>query len=119
MHIERVDSLPIIVAWLLKMHIQPTIDGIWTSHHNWTGLSYGQLAVLLLTYIIHQRSHRLSSMEEWVAKHHIVLEQTTGWPIRLKDTTDDRLGILLGTLGSDEEQSVEFQKQLSSHIIQA
>ena len=101
------------------MHIQPIIDGIWTSHHNWTGLSYGQLAVLLLTYIIHQRSHRLSSMEEWVAQHHIVLEQTTGWSMRPKDATDDRLGILLSTLGSDEEQSVEFQKQLSSHIIQA
>jgi len=119
LHIERVDNLPVIIHWLLKMQIQVIIDRIWDAHTNWQGLSYGQLAVLFVAYIIYQRSHRLSSMEEWVNGHHTVLEQVTGWSIGEKEATDDRLGNLLETLGSNEEQSVEFQRQLGGHLIQA
>jgi transposase len=118
-HIERVDNLPVILHWLLRMQIQVTIDRIWHPHTNWQGLSYGQLSVLFVAYIIHQRSHRLSSMEQWVKGHQTVLEQVTGWLIGPKEATDDRLDILLDALGSDEEQSVEFQRQLGSHLIQA
>jgi transposase len=119
LHIERVDNLSIILHWLLKMQIQVIIDRIWYAHNNWQGLSYGQLAVLFVSYIIYQRSHRLSSMEKWVKEHHIVLEQVTGWSIGKKEATDDRLGNLLETLGSNENQIVEFQRQLGSHLIQA
>ena len=118
-HIERVDNLPIIIYWLLKMQIQVIIDRIWYAHSNWQGLSYGQLAVLFVAYIIYQRSHRLSSMEQWVKEHHTVLEQITGWSIGEKEATDDRLGKLLETLGSNQEQSVEFQRQLGAHLILA
>ena len=118
-HIERVDNLPVILHWLLRMEIEVIIDRIWHSHPNWQGLSYGQLAVLFVAYIIYQRSHRLSSMEQWVKEHYTVLEQVTGWSIGPKEATDDRLGILLDALGSDEEQSVEFQQQLGRHLIQA
>ncbi len=117
--IKRVDSLPVILHWLMKMEIQVIIDRIWYPHTNWKGLSYGQLAVLMVAYIIHQRNHRLSSMEQWSQEHHTVLEQVTGWSIGPKEATDDRLGILLDGLGSEEEQSVEFQRQLGSHVIQA
>ncbi len=55
--IERVDELPIIVNWLLKMRMAEMIDGIWQPHREWEGLSYGRLALLFVTYIIHQRSH--------------------------------------------------------------
>ena len=66
MHIERVDELPIILHWLIKMRVQVIIDAIWHPHRNWTGLSYGRLAVLFVTYVIHQRDHRLSCMEKWL-----------------------------------------------------
>ena len=118
-HIERADNLPVVLHWLLRMQIQVIIDRMWYSHPNWQGLSYGQLAVLFVAYLIYQRSHRLSSMEQWVKEHHTVLEQVTGWSIGPKEATDDRLGILLDALGSDEEQSVEFQQQLGRHLIQA
>ena len=55
------------------------------------GLSYGQLSVLLLTYIITQSDHRLSAVEPWVQTHRTILELTTGWSIGEKDTTDDAL----------------------------
>jgi transposase len=119
MHIERVDELPIILHWLIKMRVQAIIDTIWHPHRNWTGLSYGQLAVLFVTYVLHQRNHRLSCMEKWLVEHHTVLEQATGWSIGSKEATDDRLGILLSAMGEDEEESIQFQRQMGSHLIQA
>jgi len=55
------------------------------------GLSYGQLTLLLLSYIITQADHRLSAVETWVNQHHQTLELATGWKIGNKDATDDRL----------------------------
>lgn len=117
--IERVDSIPLIVYWLKKMHVQEIIDVVWHPHTNWQGLSYGRLAVLFLTYVLYMRTHRLSQMEDWVTAHRTVLERATGWEIDDKDATDDRLDILLDTVGEDEEQNVQFQRQLGQHLIQA
>ena len=119
MHIERVDELPIILHWLIKMRVQVIIDAIWHPHRNWTGLSYGQLAVLFVTYVIHQRNHRLSCMEKWLVNHRTVLEQATGWTSGTKEATDDRIGILLSAMGENEQESIQFQRQLGSHVIQA
>ncbi len=49
--IERVDSLPLILTWLLRMHIHTIIDGIWRPHGRWQGLNYGQLALLFVAYV--------------------------------------------------------------------
>ena len=95
------------------------MDAIWHPHANWEGLSYGQLAVLFLTYVLYMRTHRLSHLEDWVIAHRMVLEQITGWEIADKDATDDRLDILLDVVGEGEEQNVQFQRQLGQHLIQA
>lgn len=58
--IERVDSIPLIIYWLKKMRIHTIIDSIFIPHGNWKGLSYGQLAVIFLTYILYSLTHRLS-----------------------------------------------------------
>ena len=47
--IKRIDELPIILAMLKKLRIQEIIDKHFSLHGNWTGLSYGQLAVLFIT----------------------------------------------------------------------
>lgn len=117
--IERVDGIPVILYWLMKMRVQEIVDAVWHPHTNWKGLSYGQLAVLFLTYVLHRRTHRLSAMEDWVEKHRTVLVETTGWSIGPKDATDDRLGILLEALGEDEEKGADFQQQLGQHLIRA
>ena len=117
--IERVDSLPLILTWLLKMHIHTIIDGIWRPHGRWQGLNYGQLALLFVAYIIHQRSHRLMSMEGWLNDHQTVIEQVTGWTIGETEATDDRLGLLLDELGNEEQKGVILQQRLGQHLIQA
>lgn len=76
--IERVDEIPVIFQWLVRMRVAELIDQVWPSHGNWKGLSYGQLAVLFITSIVHSLNHRLSGMEDWLASHQHSLERLTG-----------------------------------------
>ena len=117
--IERVDGIPLIVHWLLKMRVPELIDALWQPHSHWQGLSYGQLALLLLTFIIYTHTHKLSQVEEWAREHQHTLELSTGWQIGEKDMTDDRLGRLVEVLGEDEAQSAAYQQQQSQHLIRA
>jgi transposase len=118
--IERADELPLVIYWLMQMRVDSIIDSILPHPHpNRQGLSYGQLALLFIAFVVYLRSHRLCEMEEWVAARPLVLKQATGWPIEVKDATDDRLGDLLTALGEDEERGVMLQRQLGQHLIQA
>ncbi len=117
--IERVDSLPLIIYWLLKMQLHTFIDAVWQPHGKWQGLSYGQLALLFVSYVLHRRTHQLSGMETWLVKHQTVLEATTQWSLGLKDATDDRVGRLLTALGSVAEDQQRFQRQMGQHLVRA
>ena len=91
------------------------------AHGNRKGLSYGQLAVLLLTYMISQSDHRLCAVEPWVKTHHHSLEWATGWTIDLKDATDDSLGGPIKTVGvirtsSHREHRNQFRKAFDSGL---
>jgi len=56
---EQIDDIPVVVEWLKKMEIAKWIDKSRSKPHgNHQGMSYGQLCVLLLTYIITQADHR-------------------------------------------------------------
>lgn len=50
--IERIDTIPLIIATLERMNVQKTVDSIYLAHGNWSGLSYGQLTVLFVTYVL-------------------------------------------------------------------
>ena len=118
--VQRVDEIPLVIHWLLKMRVAEIIDHVWPyPHRNRRGLSYGQLGVLFVAYILHLRTHRLSGMEEWLEDHRQVLVQATGWEIGPKEATDDRLGDLLTVLGQDCERSVVLQRELGQHLIHA
>jgi transposase len=118
---ERVDDIPLIIHWLKQMQIEQLIDQeLTTPHGNRQGLSYGQLSILLLTYIITQADHRLCAVEPWVNQHHRILEQATGWKISSKDATDDRLADLLAILASEQHQASEnIETYLGQHLIRA
>ncbi|WP_143855737.1 IS1634 family transposase [Nostoc sp. 'Peltigera membranacea cyanobiont' 232] len=117
---ERIDDIPVIVEWLKKMEIALWIDQkLSPPHGNHEGMSYGQLSVLLLTYIITQSDHRLSAVEPWVEAHRKILELTTGWSIGKKDATDDRLGRVVEELGLQSEARQEIEVKLGRHLIRA
>lgn len=115
--IERVDAIPILLTWLQHMAVATHIDSHWTPHREWEGLSYGQLVVLFLTFVLHERDHRLSVLADWVAAHHATLSALTGWTITPADVTDDRLGRLLEVLGEDASQITAVQQALGRHVI--
>lgn len=117
--IQRIDTIPLIIAMLTKMGVAPVIDGVFTAHGNWCGLSYGQLAVLFITYVLHSLTHRFSGMESWVNQHHTVIERTTGWQVGEKDATDDRLGRLAQVLGESDQGISECQRRLGQGIVSA
>ena len=105
---ERADDLPLIIHWLKQMEIASIIDQeLPPPHGNRKGLSYGQLSVLFLSYVVTQSDHRLCAVETWVEKHRQTLEMATGWNIGVKDATDDRLADLLSIIGSSQEQERE------------
>ena len=117
---ERIDDIPVIVEWLKQMEIAKCIDQkLSPLHGNHKGLSYGQLSVLLLAYIITQSDHRLSAVEPWVETHRKILELSTGWSIGEKDTTDDRLARVVEELGLQSEARQEIEVKLGRHLISA
>jgi len=111
----------VVIHWLFQMRIEQLIDQeLPAPHGNRQGLSYGQLAVVLLSYIISQADHRLCAVESWVNQHHQSLELATGWKIGNKDATDDRLADLLSALGSSQHQAMEtIETFLGQHLIRA
>ena len=116
---ERIDDIPLLMRWLLDMHIDQIVDNVLgTPHGNRQGLSYGQLAVVFVAYILSQCNHFLSPVRDWVSKHQHVLTQALGCPIRDTDFTDDRLQDLLDALG-DDAVGEQLEEQLGQHLIRA
>ena len=101
------------------MKIASIIDNhLAVPHGNRKGLSYGQLAVLLLTYIVSEADHRICYLETWVSEHQRSLEAITEWEIREKEATDDRCGDLLRILGLTEGLP-QMEMSLSQHLVKA
>jgi len=116
---ERIDDIPLLMHWLLDMHIDRIIDEVLdTPHGNRQGLSYGQLAVGFTAYTLSQCNHFLSPVRDWVAKHQRILAQALGCSIRDTDFTDERLEDLLDALG-EAEVGEEMEAQLGQHLIRA
>jgi transposase len=117
---ERIDDIPLIAALLKQMEVAKWIDQeLKQPHGNHQGLSYGELSVLLLIYIISQSDHRLCVVETWVNTHRLTLELVTGWSIGEKDVTDDRLARVVEQLGLQGEACQEIEQKLGQHMIRA
>lgn len=117
---DRVDDIPLIVEMLKQMKIAKWIDQqLKQPHGNHQGLSYGQLSVILLIYIISQSDHRLSAAEAWVNSHRKTLELSTGWSIGAKDVTDDRLARVVEEFGKQAEACQKIEQKLGQHLIRA
>lgn len=93
-------------------------------HGNRQGLSYGQLTVIWLTYILTQYDHRMNPVESWVRERQRTLQLATGWRFNDKDFTDDRLADLLTMLGGESTASPSpahevIEQALGQHLIRA
>lgn len=117
---ERSDDIPLIIYRLLELDLPTVLDEALPSPHgNRQGLSYGQLSVVFLSYIMSQADHRLCAVEDWVNDHRHTLEWATGWSIGAKDASDDRLGALVEVIGSEVDPREQIERQLGQTMIQA
>jgi transposase len=116
---ERIDDVPLLMHWLLQMHIDQIIDAVLgPPHGNRQGLSYGQLAIVFIAYILTACNHFLSPVRDWVLARRKCLSQALGHPIRDTDFTDDRLEDLLDAMGM-EEVGEQIEERLGQHLIRA
>jgi transposase len=116
---ERIDDIPLLLRWLLDMQIDQIIDAVLKSPHgNRQGLSYGQLTVVFVAYILTECNHFLSPVRDWVTRHQHALTQALGCPIRDTDFTDERMEDLLDAVGRAEVGEA-LEEQLGQHLIRA
>lgn len=117
---ERSDDIPLLLHQLQQLQLAEVIDAHLPSPHgNRQGLSYGQLSVVFLSYIMSQADHRLCAVEAWSTQHLQTLTIGTGWPIKAKDASDDRLGALVEVIGGQVESREQIEQQLGQRMIQA
>ena len=53
---ERVDDIPLLLAQVARMGVQPLLDAPFPTHSNWQGLSLGWVTVIWLTHILRKRT---------------------------------------------------------------
>lgn len=98
---ERVDDLPLLLAQLERMGVQPLLDEHFPTHGLWQGLSLGGVTAVWLSHILSEADHRLNHVQAWAEKRLETLSRCTGQPVRALDFSDDRLGEGLHALGDD------------------
>ncbi|CAG0933074.1 hypothetical protein TFLX_02882 [Thermoflexales bacterium] len=118
---ERIDDLPLLNYGLQRMQVDVIIDQVLgPPHGHWEGLSYGEVALVFVAYVLMCCTHFLSPMPEWASKHLLSLSQALGKPVREADFTDDRLGVILSRLGDGASQRGEqIELELGQHFVRA
>jgi transposase len=114
---ERVDDIPLLLAQLQRMDVQPLLDDYFPTHGNWQGLSLGQVTVVWLSHILSQADHRLNPVQAWVERHQETLALGLQQPVRALDLSNDRLESVLRYL-SDDAQWGLFEPALNQRQIQ-
>jgi transposase len=113
---ERVDDIPLLLAQLERMGVQPLLDEHFPTHGNWVGLSLGWVTVIWLTHILSEANHRLNHVEPWAEQRLQTLRGCTGKPVDSLDVGDDRLAAVLEALSDDARWSA-FEGALNQHTL--
>jgi transposase len=98
---ERVDDIPLLLAQLEQMGVQPLLDEHFPAHGNWVGRSLGWVTVRWLTHILSEANHRRSHVEPWAEQRLHTQRGCTGQPVHPLDRGDDRRTGVLETLSNN------------------
>jgi transposase len=113
---ERVDDIPLLLAQLDRMGVQPLLDEHFPTHGNWVGVSLGWVTVLWLTHILSEADHRLNHVQPWAKQRLQTLRGATGQRVHPLDLSDDRLAAVLEAL-SDHERWQAFEGAFTQHLL--
>jgi transposase len=113
---ERVDDIPVLLAQLDRMGVQPLLDKHFPTHGNWVGLSLGWVTVVWLTHILSEANHRLNHVEPWTEQRLHTLRAGTGQRVHPLDLSDDRLAAVLEALSHDAHWQA-FEGALTQQLL--
>ncbi len=113
----RLDCLPVLFAIIEELQAAAILDQLIPVHPNWAGeLSFGQVVVGWLVFILSTQDHRLNHVEDWVAKRTNAYAACLERPVRALDFSDDRLAYLLDKLSESQTWSA-FETKFNQRII--
>ena len=115
MRSARVDDIPVLLAQLDRMGVQPLLAEQFSTHGTWVGLSLGWVTVLWLTPIRSEADHRLNQVDPWAAQRRHTLQGSTGHRVHPLERRDDRLAAVLEALSHDEPWQT-FEGALTQHL---
>jgi transposase len=95
------DDIPVLLAQLDRIGLQPLLDEHFPTHGNWVGLSLGWVGVLWLTHMLSEGDRLLHHVAPWAQQRLHTLPECTGQPVHPLDLSADRLAMGLEAL-SDE-----------------
>src|SRR5215212_9521638 len=79
---ERVDDVPLLLAFLINLRLPETLDRHLPPHPLHQGLSNGWLITAWIAYILSRADHRKAPVQGWADGLRHTLEATIGQPIR-------------------------------------
>jgi transposase len=99
---ERVDDVPLLLGFLIKLQLPEILDRHFPPHPLHLGLSNGWLITAWIAYILSRADHRKSPVQAWAEELHHSLETLIGQAIRPVEFSDDRLTLLLKRLDNQD-----------------
>jgi transposase len=113
---ERVDDIPLLLAQVARMGVQPLLDTHFPTHGNWHGLSLGWVTVIWLAHILSPADHRLNQVEPWAETRLHTLRGCPGQLLYALDVSDDRLARVLQALSDDARWST-LESALTQQLV--
>src|SRR3954465_10963401 len=98
---ERVDDVPLLVAFLIKLQLPEILDRHLPPHPLHQGLSNGWLITAWIAYILSRADHRQSPVQGWAGQLQHAPEAIIGPAIRPVEFSDDRLTWVLKRVDGD------------------
>lgn len=115
--VERVDDIPLLLAQLERMQVAALLDTHFPTHGPWAGeLTFGEVAVVWLAFMLSEGDHRLNHLETWAAQRLPMLAVCLGKQVRALDFSDDRLAEMLSALREPEAWR-EFECALNQTLL--
>src|SRR3954451_6603132 len=86
---ERVDDVPLLLGFLVKLQLPEILDRHFPPHPLHQGLSNGWLITVWIAYIPSHADHRKSPVQAWAQELHHSLETIIGQTMRPVEFSDD------------------------------
>ena len=113
---ERVDDIPVLMAFSERMGISELLDEHFEQHGNWQGISFGKMMTGWLGHILSEGDHRLNRAQDWAGKRLETLRSCLGMELEALDFSDDKLALGLDLLSNDEHWAA-FESDLNRRTI--